>query len=311
MIYKDGDKNFYYLKRFAVSGVTRDKVYNLSSAKKQSIVSYFSANPNGEAEIVSVILRQSTKLKKFKWDVNFSDYIIKGRSSRGNIVTKHSVNKIELKEKGVSTLKPRKIWFDDSIQRLNVDGRGELLGEFSGEDKLLIIRQNGMLKTISPEITTRFTDDMIVLEKWLPKKPISAVYFDGKKEKYFLKRFLIENENKEETFISLNKNTFLEIVCTDWKPVIELVYNKERNKEQRSNTSIDIEEFISIKGIKAQGNQLTGYKVKQINILESKEYVPPIEVSANEIEVIDENEIIEEVKDSSENDTDSGQTTLF
>ena len=311
MIYKDGDKNFYYLKRFAVSGVTRDKVYNLSSAKKQSIVSYFSANLNGEAEIVSVILRQSTKLKKFKWDVNFSDYIIKGRSSRGNIVTKHSVNKIELKEKGVSTLKPRKIWFDDSVQRLNVDGRGELLGEFSGEDKLLIIRQNGMLKTISPEITTRFTDDMIVLEKWLPKKPISAVYFDGKKEKYFLKRFLIENENKEETFISLNKNTFLEIVCTDWKPVIELVYNKERNKEQRSNTSIDIEEFISIKGIKAQGNQLTGYKVKQINILESKEYVPPIEVSANEIEVIDENEIIEEVKDSSENDTDSGQTTLF
>jgi topoisomerase-4 subunit A len=311
MIYKDGDKNFYYLKRFAVSGVTRDKIYNLSSAKKQSIVSYFSANPNGEAEIVSVILRQSTKLKKFKWDVNFSDYIIKGRSSRGNIVTKHSVNKIELKEKGVSTLKPRKIWFDDAVQRLNVDGRGELLGEFSGEDKLLIIRQNGMLKTISPEITTRFTEDMIVLEKWLPKKPISAIYFDGKKEKYFLKRFLIENENKEETFISLNKNSFLEIVCTDWKPVIELVYNKERNKEQRSNTSIDIEEFISIKGIKAQGNQLTGHKVKQINILESKEYVPPIEVSANEIEVIDENEIIEEVNDSSENDTDKGQTTLF
>ena len=311
MIYKDGDKNFYYLKRFAVSGVTRDKVYNLSSAKKQSIVSYFSANPNGEAEIVSVILRQSTKLKKFKWDVNFSDYIIKGRSSRGNIITKHSVNKIELKEKGVSTLKPRKIWFDDAVQRLNVDGRGELLGEFSGEDKLLIIRQNGMLKTISPEITTRFSEDMIVLEKWLPKKPISAIYFDGKKEKYFLKRFLIENENKEETFISLNKNSFLEIVCTDWKPVIELVYNKERNKEQRSNTSIDIEEFISIKGIKAQGNQLTGHKVKQINILESKEYVPPVEVSANEIEVIDENEIIEEVKDSSENDTDSGQTTLF
>jgi len=311
MIYKDGDKNFYYLKRFAVSGVTRDKVYNLSSAKKQSIVSYFSANPNGEAEIVSVILRQSTKLKKFKWDVNFSDYIIKGRSSRGNIVTKHSVNKIELKEKGVSTLKPRKIWFDDSIQRLNVDGRGELLGEFSGEDKLLIIRQNGMLKTISPEITTRFTDDMIVLEKWLPKKPISAVYFDGKKEKYFLKRFLIENENKEETFISLNKNSFLEIVCTDWKPVIELVYNKERNKEQRSNTSIDIEEFISIKGIKAQGNQLTSYKIKQINLLESKEYTPPIEISANEIEVVDENEIKEETDVTNENDLDKGQTTLF
>ena len=311
MIYKDGDKNFYYLKRFAVSGVTRDKVYDLSSAKKESVVSYFSANPNGEAEIVSLILRQSAKLKKFKWDINFSDYLIKGRSSRGNIVTKHNVNKIELKEKGVSTLKPRKIWFDDTVQRLNVDGRGELLGEFRGEDKLLIIRQNGILKTISPEITTRFNEDMIVLEKWLPKKPISAIYFDGKKEKYFLKRFLIENENKEETFISLNKNSFLEIVSTDWKPVVELVYNKERNKEQRPNNSIDVEEFISIKGIKAQGNQLTGYKVKQINILESKVYVPPIEVSANEIEVIDENEIKIELNVSGENDTDKGQTTLF
>jgi topoisomerase-4 subunit A len=311
MIYKDGDKNFYYLKRFAVSGVTRDKVYDLSSAKKESVVYYFSANPNGEAEIVSLILRQSAKLKKFKWDINFSDYLIKGRSSRGNIVTKHNVNKIELKEKGVSTLKPRKIWFDDTIQRLNVDARGELLGEFRGEDKLLIIRQNGILKTISPEITTRFNEDMIVLEKWLPKKPISAIYFDGKKEKYFLKRFLIENENKEETFISLNKNSFLEIVSTDWKPVVELVYNKERNKEQRPNTSIDVEEFISIKGIKAQGNQLTGYKVKQINILESKVYDPPIEVSANEIEVIDENEIKIELNVSVENDTDKGQTTLF
>ena len=311
MIYKDEDKNFYYLKRFAVSGVTRDKVYDLSSAKKESVVSYFSANPNGEAEIVSLILRQSAKLKKFKWDINFSDYLIKGRSSRGNIVTKHNVNKIELKEKGVSTLKPRKIWFDDTIQRLNVDGRGELLGEFRGEDKLLIIRQNGILKTISPEITTRFNEDMIVLEKWLPKKPISAIYFDGKKEKYFLKRFLIENENKEETFISLNKNSFLEIVSTDWKPVVELVFNKERNKEQRANTSIDVEEFISIKGIKAQGNQLTGYKVKQINILESKVYEPPIEVSANEIEVIDENEIKIGLNVYGENDTDKGQTTLF
>ena len=140
---------------------------------------------------------------------------------------------------------------------------------------------------------------------------ICEVELNIKKEKYFLKRFLIENENKEETFISLNKNSFLEIVSTDWKPVVELVYNKERNKEQRASTSIDVEEFISIKGIKAQGNQLTGYKVKQINILESKVYEPPIEVSANEIEVIDENEIKIELNVSGENDTDKGQTTLF
>jgi topoisomerase-4 subunit A len=311
MIYKDGDKNFYYLKRFAVSGVTRDKSYSLSSSKNESNVAYFSANPNGEAEIVSILLRQSSKLKKIKWDLDFSDYLIKGRSSKGNVVTKHSVNKIELKEKGVSTLKPRKIWFDDAVQRLNVDARGELLGEFSGEDKLLVVRQNGILKTISPEITTHFTEDMIVLEKWVPKKPISAVYFDGVKEKYFLKRFLIENENKEELFISENKNSFLELISTDWKPVIELVYNKERNKDKKENNNINIDEFISVKGIKAQGNQLTSSKIKQINLLDSIEYTPPVELSANEIEVVDVSEVNEEKEDHDDTDLDKGQITLF
>ena len=311
MIYKDGDKSFYYLKRFAVSGVTRDKSYSLSSSKSESDVVYFSANPNGEAEIVTILLRQSAKLKKLKWDLNFSDHIIKGRSSRGNIVSKNSINKIELKEKGVSTLKPRKVWFDDAVQRLNVDGRGELLGEFSGEDKLLVIRQNGTLKTISPEITTHFSEDMIVLEKWVPKKPISAIYYDGLKEKYFLKRFLIENENREEIFITEHKNSLLEIITTDWKPVIEIVYNKDRNKEQKPNTLVNIDEFISLKGIKAKGNQLTNSKVKQINLIDSIEFTPPVEVSANEIEVVDVSEIKNKIEESDETDLDQGQITLF
>ena len=311
MIYKDGDKSFYYLKRFAVSGVTRDKSYSLSSSKSESDVVYFSANPNGEAEIVTILLRQSAKLKKLKWDLNFSDHIIKGRSSRGNIVSKNSINKIELKEKGVSTLKPRKVWFDDAVQRLNVDGRGELLGEFSGEDKLLVIRQNGTLKTISPEITTHFSEDMIVLEKWVPKKPISAIYYDGLKEKYFLKRFLIENENREEIFITEHKNSLLEIITTDWKPVIEIVYNKDRNKEQKPNTVVNIDEFISLKGIKAKGNQLTNSKVKQINLIDSIEFTPPVEVSANEIEVVDVSEIKNKIEESDETDLDQGQITLF
>jgi len=311
MIYKDGDKSFYYLKRFAVSGVTRDKSYSLSSSKSESDVVYFSANPNGEAEIVTILLRQSAKLKKLKWDLNFSDHIIKGRSSIGNIVSKNSINKIELKEKGVSTLKPRKVWFDDAVQRLNVDGRGELLGEFSGEDKLLVIRQNGTLKTISPEITTHFSEDMIVLEKWVPKKPISAIYYDGLKEKYFLKRFLIENENREEIFITEHKNSLLEIITTDWKPVIEIVYNKDRNKEQKPNTVVNIDEFISLKGIKAKGNQLTNSKVKQINLIDSIEFTPPVEVSANEIEVVDVSEIKNKIEESDETDLDQGQITLF
>ena len=305
MVYRDGDKGFNYIKRFAVSGVTRDKLYALSSSKKPSLVKYFSANPNGEAEKITINLRQNAKIKKLKWDVDFSDVMIKGRGTRGNILTKNTIKNVELKEKGVSTLKPRKIWFDETVQKLNVDGRGELLGEFRGDDKILVVSQNGSLKIILPERSTHFNDDMIVLEKWIPKKPISAIYFDGKKEKYFAKRFLAENKNKEEVFISENKGSFLELISTDWKPVFELVFIKLRNKDQRPNQRIVFEEFISVKGIKAQGNQLTPHKIKQVNTLESLEYIP------EDGESTDENDpIIDEVKED-ENDSGSAQTTLF
>ena len=305
MVYRDGDKSFNYIKRFAVSGVTRDKLYALSSSKKPSLVKYFSANPNGEAEKITINLRQNAKIKKLKWDVDFSDVMIKGRGTRGNILTKNTIKNVELKEKGVSTLKPRKIWFDETVQKLNVDGRGELLGEFRGDDKILVVSQNGSLKIIQPELSTHFNDDMIVLEKWIPKKPISAIYFDGKKEKYFAKRFLAENKNKEEVFISENKGSFLELISTDWKPVFELVFIKLRNKDQRPNQRIIFEEFISVKGIKAQGNQLTPHKIKQVNTLESLEYRP------EDGESIDENDpTLNEVKED-ENDSGSAQTTLF
>ena len=305
MVYRDGDKGFNYIKRFAVSGVTRDKLYALSSSKKPSLVKYFSANPNGEAEKITINLRQNAKIKKLKWDVDFSDVMIKGRGTRGNILTKNTIKNVELKEKGVSTLKPRKIWFDETVQKLNVDGRGELLGEFRGDDKILVVSQNGSLKIILPELSTHFNDDMIVLEKWIPKKPISAIYFDGKKEKYFAKRFLAENKNKEEVFISENKGSFLELISTDWKPVFELVFIKLRNKDQRPNQRIIFEEFISVKGIKAQGNQLTPHKIKQVNTLESLEYRPEVGES------IDENDpLLNEVKED-ENDSGSAQTTLF
>ena len=305
MVYRDGDKGFNYIKRFAVSGVTRDKLYALSSSKKPSLVKYFSANPNGEAEKITINLRQNAKIKKLKWDVDFSDVMIKGRGTRGNILTKNTIKNVELKEKGVSTLKPRKIWFDETVQKLNVDGRGELLGEFRGDDKILVVSQNGSLKIIQPELSTHFNDDMIVLEKWIPKKPISAIYFDGKKEKYFAKRFLAENKNKEEVFISENKGSFLELISTDWKPVFELVFVKLRNKDQRPNQRIVFEEFISVKGIKAQGNQLTPHKIKQVNTLESLEYRP------EDGESTDENDpTLNEVKED-ENDSGSAQTTLF
>jgi len=305
MVYKDGDKGFGYIKRFAVSGVTRDKLYSLSSSKKPSVIKYFSANPNGEAEKVTINLRQSSKLKKLKWDIDFSEVIIKGRGTRGNILTKNTIKNIELKEKGVSTLKPRKIWFDETVQKLNVDGRGELLGEFRGEDKILVVSQRGKLKIISPELTTHFSDDMIILEKWTPKKPISAIYFDGKKEKYYAKRFLIENKSKQEIFISENKGSFLELVSTDWRPVFEIVFSKLRNKEQRPSQKIVFDEFISVKGIKAQGNQLTSHKLKQVNILEPLEYSQPVEKPDNEPELINDDRV------NDESESGSAQATLF
>ncbi|NND50948.1 MAG: DNA gyrase/topoisomerase IV subunit A [Flavobacteriaceae bacterium] len=319
MIYRDGSRGPSYVKRFSVTGVTRDKEYDLTRGNKGSVIWYFSANPNGEAEVVTVLLRQVKSLKKLKWDLDFADILIKGRATKGNLVTKNSIKRIELKEKGVSTLKPRKIWFDDTVQRLNVDGRGELIGEFRGEDRLLVIKQSGLLKTIVPEITARFDDDMITLEKWIPKKPISAIYFDGEKQRYYVKRFLVENENKEEAFISDHKNSQLEIVSTDWKPVAEVVFAKDRGKDRKENLVVNLEEFISVKGISALGNQLTKEKVNQINLLDPIPYEAPEEVPADEIEVVDE-EIVTEKKDSNPTNgeaptdleiDDEGQITLF
>ncbi|RYD86377.1 MAG: DNA gyrase/topoisomerase IV subunit A, partial [Sphingobacteriales bacterium] len=214
MIYRDGKSGPSYVKRFNVSGVTRDKPYDLTAGTKDSMVLYFSDNPNGEAEVVTVLLRQVGSVKKLKYDLDFATIAIKGRASRGNTVSKYPIKKIELKEKGISTLKPRRIWFDDTVHRLNVDGRGELLGEFRPNDRLLIINQSGRLKTIIPEITTHFDEGMIVLEKWKPNKPVSAIYYDGEKERYYVKRFLVENENKEEIFITEHEKSQLEIVST-------------------------------------------------------------------------------------------------
>ena len=316
MIYRDGAKGPSYVKRFAVTGTTRDKEYDLTNETKGSSMLYFSANPNGEAEVITIYLRQVGSIKKLKWDLDFADILIKGRNSKGNVVTKYAVKKIELKEKGLSTLKPRKIWFDDAVQRLNVDGRGELIGEFRGEDRLLVITQSGLIKTILPELTTHFDDDMIVLEKWVPKKPISALYYDGEKERYFVKRFLIENENKEELFISDHGKSQLEIVSTDWRPIAEIVFNKERGKDQRDNLELNFEDFIAVKGIKALGNQLTTDRIKQVNLLESLPYEAPEEVPAEEIDVIDEEEVeVDDVVNDTSNDDDeldeNGQVKLF
>lgn len=293
LIYRDGKGGASYVKRFNVNGVTRDKAYDLGQGKPGTQILYFSANPNGEAEVVSIILRQLSNVKKLKFDLDFADLLIKGRGAKGNIVTKYPIKKIELKEKGISTLRPRKIWFDDTVMRLNVDGRGELLGEFKPEDRLLIITQSGKIKTIIPELSTHFDEDMIVLEKWIKDKPISAIYFDPEKDKYFVKRFLVENENKEEIFISEHPYSRLEIVSTDYRPMAEVIFAKVKGV-QKDNQLINFEEFIAVKGIKAQGNQLTSDKIKTINLLEPLPYDPPIEeeVTTDENKFVDVDENI-------------------
>lgn len=306
MMYRDGKNGSTFIKRFNVSGVTRDKFYDLTQENTGSQVLYFSANPNGEAEVVTILLRQIGSVKKLKWDVDFTDIAIKGRASRGNTVTKYPIKKIELKEKGISTLRPRKVWFDDTVQRLNVDGRGELLGEFRPNDRLLIINQSGKLKTIIPELTTHFDDDMIVLEKWHPKKPISTIYYDGEKERYFIKRFLVENENKEEIFITEHDKSQLEIVSTDWRPVAEIVFAKVKGI-QKDNQTIDMEQFIAVKGIKALGNQLTTDKLKQVNLLESLPYEEPVEAIPEIMEVKEEDTISDDIHTET---GDDGQITL-
>lgn len=306
VIYRDGKNGASFVKRFNVSGVTRDKDYHLTQEKPGSQILYFTANPNGEAETVTILLRQVGSVKKLKWDMDFSEILIKGRSSKGNTVTKYPIKKIELKEKGISTLRPRKVWFDDTVQRLNVDGRGELLGEFRPNDRLLIINQAGKLKTIIPELSTHFEEDMIVLEKWNPTKPISAIYYDGEKERYYVKRFLVENENKEEIFISEHDKSQLEIVSTDWKPMAEVVFAKVKG-EQKETIQVNLEEFIAVKGIKAQGNQLTTDKVKQINLLEPLPYEEPVPEIPEEMEVQGEDNVSEDIKTDLDDD---GQITL-
>ena len=318
MIYRDGKGGASYIKRFSVTSVTRDREYDLTQGKKDSKVHYFTANPNGEAEVVTIFLRQVGSIKKLKFDVDFADMLIKGRNVKGNIVTKYAVKRVELKEEGVSTLKPRRIWFDETVKRLNVDERGELLGEFRGEDRILIITQDGTAKTIIPELTTRFDEEMVVLEKWVPKKPISAIYWEPEKERFYVKRFLIENPDKEEKFISEHENSYLELVSTDYYPQAEIVFSKQRGKEQRPNEEVNIEEFISVKGIKALGNQLTTDKVKQINPLEPLPYEEEDETPAEDIEVVDDEAVSDEKnklnivgKKEDKADSSESQGTLF
>ena len=301
MIYKDGKTGTSYMKRFNVTGVTRDKTYNLTSSSPKTKVLYFSSNPNGEAEVVTIQLRQSGSIKKLKWDLDFGDLTIKGRSVKGNIVAKHSVNKVLFKEKGLSTLKPRKIWFDETVSRINVENRGDLLGEFKPDDDLLIVSSSGILKILPPDLSMHFPDDMIILEKADRSRPISVVYFNTKKNIYFIKRFVLGVLKGEQKYVDISRNIQVELVSTDWKPVIELVV---KNGKELTRDKVNVFDFISVKGIKAIGNQLSKKQLKEINLLDPIPYEPEIK-ELNEIEVVDEQD-----DDRDDDSNENGQSQI-
>lgn len=304
LIYQDGKTGPAMMKRFPVTSITRDKEYDLTKGTAGSKILWFTANPNGEAETILVKLRPKPGVRKLKFEVEFSELAIKGRAALGNRVTKYPIAKIELKEKGVSTLSARKIWFDDTVQRLNAEGRGDYLGEFKPTDKILTIMQTGEYHLTGFDLFTKFDENMIVIEKWNPKKPVSAIYFDGDKKQYNVKRFLIEPSPNKVSFISEHPDSFLEIVSTDWKPQIQLNFAKDKGIERASEV-INLEEFIAVKGLKAIGNRLTTYKVKNIDLLEPLPYEEIEEISQElDEESFDSEEDVDDLLDNDNSDLD-------
>ncbi len=266
VMYRDGSTGPAMMKRFYVNSITRDTEYDLTKGNKSSKILYFSANPNGEREIVTVSLRPRPHLKRLKFDVDLGDLLIKGRKSVGNRVTKELVQKVILKETGGSTLAARKIWYDGIVGRLNDEERGQFLGEFKGEDKLLSLYADGSYKLGGFDLSTRFDEDIIHLEKWVPGRAISAVYYDGQKELHYVKRFECEVNNKKRIlFISETEGSTLDVVSTAFKPEIKIIYNKHlKATKNLPDTILDLSTFIDVKGMKAQGNQLTKLKVKEV-----------------------------------------------
>lgn len=274
MAYQDGKNGGVYVKRFAVVGVTRDKEYSLTKGTKGSKVLYFTANPNGEAEIIKVALKPRPKLKKPVFDFNFGELAIKGRNSQGNILTKYAVKKISQAEAGVSTLGARDIWYDDSIKRLNTEGRGRLLGAFSGDDKILTIMQSGQYRLYNFDISNHFDEDLLIIEKFNPKKPVTAVYFHAEKEFYYLKRFQVEPTDRKTDFIGEEADSKLIHVTTDWLPRFLIIFDEKINNRVIDDEEVVASEFIDVKSHKAKGKRLTTHSIKKLRMLEPLPYQP-------------------------------------
>ena len=269
VVYRDGKGGATYMKRFAVTGVTRDKEYNVTQGNNGSKILYFSANPNGEAEVLRVTLKPKPRLKKLVFDLDMGELAVKGRQSIGNVVTKNDVHKIALKEKGVSTLGGRKIWFDPDVKRLNADKRGNYLGEFQGDDRILVITKTGDFELYNFDLSNHFSDELLHIEKFNPSKTMSVIYWDAEQEFYYLKRFQIEEEtaiNKPQNFIGENAANKLISITWVHYPRFEIEFGGKNS--ERENEIVEVAEFIGVKSYKAKGKRLTNYQVEKISELE-------------------------------------------
>lgn len=323
MMYQDGIGGPTMVKRFPVNSITRDTEYDLTKGTKGSKLLYFSVHPNGEREIVTVMLRPRPHIKRLKFDIDFGALLIKGRTSAGNRVTKEIVQKIVQKELGGSTLAARKIWYDEIVGRLNDEGRGTFLGQFKGNEKILTLYKSGEYRLSGYDLATHFDEDMVHIEKWHPDRPITAVYYDAEKDLHFVKRFLCEvTSDKRVSFISESEGSYMNVVSTAYRPKAKIVYNKLlKATKNLPDTEVELADFIEIKGMKAQGNQLTKLKVKEVLLdTENVEPWPELEKvvkptseedTDNDSDDGEEDNTMEWDLDSDPTDDDDGQAKLF
>ena len=265
VIYRDGKSTVYYAKRFAITSVTRDKEYDITQGKPGSSILWFSVNHNGEAETVKIYFRARPKLKKLNMEYDFSELAIKGKISRGNLVTKNAIQKISLRAKGISTIGGKSIWFDTDVQRLNEDGRGMLLGEFSGNDKIIAVFKNGTYYTTSYDLSNRYQGDLLLIEKYDENKVYAALYYDG--ENFYIKRFSFPpSDNSPAPFIADNRGAYLADFSADKHPQFMVTFTGRQ--EHREPEKFDAEEFIAKKGITAKGNRCHRYDILKVEFIE-------------------------------------------
>lgn len=307
VIYRDGKTAPHYIKRFAVTGVTRDKDYDLTKGTPGSRIVYFSANPNGEAETVKIILKPKPRQKLLVFEKDFSSIAIKGRASMGNLLTKAEVHKITLKQKGSSTLGGRQVWFDRDVLRLNYDGRGEALGEFLSDDQILVICQNGDFFTTNFDLSNHYEDNILIIEKFDSSKVWTAALWDADQKYNYLKRFQLESSSRKQNFLGENTESRLLLLTDEAYPRIEVIFGG--HDSFRETLVLDAEEFISVKGFKAKGKRISTYEVETVNELEPVRFA---QESKNISETVEEDE--ENLEDKSNTDIldeITGQMKLF